>query len=153
MHKLRSTKLPLLAAVLLAAAVATALALSRGGSPAGPPAAAQTHTAEHAVDGAHQAPTTVRTLAVYTADEPAPSTDPRQLSALIVKGKLPRRQVKATVLTDENCEPDATGLSRCRNQLELRNGRKLTVRHPHRMHDVPCMTPGETVRVGPAAKV
>lgn len=152
MHKLR-TKLPfLLATVLLAAAVVTALALGTGGSPAGSPTAAQKYTTQHPGGDAHQAPATVRTLAVYTAGEPAPSTNPRQMRARLVKGKLPSRQVTGTVLTDENCEPDATGLSRCRNELELPNGRKLTVRHPHRMHDVPCMTPGETVRVGHAAK-
>jgi hypothetical protein len=105
---------------------------------------------DHAGDPAHEQPAYVRTLAVYTKREPAPSAHPKRMRALLTAGKLPGGVVDATVLTDENCEPDAKGVSHCSNKLKLPSGGTLTVKHPHRMHDVPCMTPEETVRVGRA---
>jgi hypothetical protein len=54
------------------------------------------------------------------------------------------------VLTDEDCAAGEHGISHCRNTLRLPDGKTLTVRNPHRMSEVPCMTPGETVRVGGA---
>jgi hypothetical protein len=72
------------------------------------------------------------------------------MRALLLAGRLPAGVVTATVLTDEDCAPDAQGVSHCRNKLRLPSGKTIEVRHPHRMHDVPCMTPGESVRVGQA---
>lgn len=73
------------------------------------------------------------------------------MHGLRVAGMTPTRAVVATVLTGEDCAPDAASVSHCHNTLRLPNGTKLTVRHPHRMMDVPCMTPGEHVRVTTAA--
>lgn len=65
-----------------------------------------------------------------------------------LKGRAPRTPMLATVLTDENCEPDRYGISHCLNELKLvANGRRITVRHDHNMHMYPCLTPGERVRV------
>ena len=89
----------------------------------------------------------MRSLTVTTKGEPAPSEHPERMRALLLDGHLPRGGVDATVLTDEDCAPDAQGVSHCRNKLRLPSGKSIEVRHPHRMHDVPCMTPGETVRV------
>ena len=139
---MRAVKLSLLAVVVAALAVA-ALA-GRDSPPAQTrplPARADRH------DAAHQLPTAVRSLAVVTTAEPAPSARPDRMRALLVDGKLPARVVTATVLTDEDCAPDAAGVSHCRNKLRLPGGKTIEVRHPHRMHEVPCMTPGETVRL------
>jgi hypothetical protein len=49
------------------------------------------------------------------------------------------------VLTDEDCEPDAQGISHCRNVVRLPDGSKVVLRHPHAMMEVECMEPGEKV--------
>ncbi len=64
---------------------------------------------------------------------------------------MPARGVPAEVLTDEDCAPDSSGISHCRNALRLEDGRTIVVRHPHDMRQVPCLTPGERVVVRPAA--
>jgi len=64
---------------------------------------------------------------------------------------MPDRGVPAEVLTDEDCAPDPSGISHCRNALRLEDGRTIVVRHPHDMRQVPCLTPGERVVVKPAA--
>ena len=51
----------------------------------------------------------------------------------VVAGSPPVTPVAATVLTDENCEPDRSGVSHCINRLRLASGRTLTVRHDHNM--------------------
>ncbi len=64
-----------------------------------------------------------------------------------LKGAPPGAMTQATVLTDENCEPDGYGISHCLNELRLASGRQITVRHDHNMHMYPCLGPGERVRV------
>jgi hypothetical protein len=153
---MRSLKVPLIvAAAVLATALIVTSTLGPGSpTPAQPAPVAEAAPAgnghDHAGDPAHQKPAFTRTLAVYTDAEPAPSAHPERMRALLTQGKLPGGVVEATVLTDEDCAADAEGVSHCRNQLQLPNGKKLTVRHPHRMHDVPCMTLGETVRLARA---
>ncbi len=88
----------------------------------------------------------LRTVLIYRTSKPEPSTPGPVMRAKLVHGRLPNSDTTATVLTDEDCAPDAAGLSRCLNKLRLSNGRVLTLRHPHRMASVPCMTPGERVR-------
>jgi hypothetical protein len=51
------------------------------------------------------------------------------------------------VLTDEQCQPDAAGVSHCLNTIRLTSGQTIAVRHPHRMSEVPCLAPGERVTV------
>lgn len=62
-------------------------------------------------------------------------------------GAAPRRPAGATVITDENCEPDRYGISHCLNRLRLDGGRRLVVRHDHSMANDPCLAPGERVIV------
>lgn len=88
-----------------------------------------------------------RTVLVSTGHEPAPSLPGRVLHALRMAGGVPSSPTPATVISDSNCSPDARGISHCTNALRLRNGRILTVRHPHRMMEVPCLEPGEGVVV------
>ena len=40
---------------------------------------------------------------------------------------MPTRGAPAEVLTDEDCAPDASGMSRCRNVLRLQDGRTIPV--------------------------
>jgi hypothetical protein len=42
------------------------------------------------------------------------------------------------------------GISNCLNRIRLEDGRAIAVRHPHDMREVPCLAPGEPVRVVPA---
>jgi len=51
------------------------------------------------------------------------------------------------VLTDKQCRADSAGVSRCLNTIRLASGQTITVRHPHRMMDFACLTPGEHVTV------
>jgi hypothetical protein len=62
-------------------------------------------------------------------------------------GRAPPRPRAATVLTDENCEPDRNGIAHCLNRLELDGGARLVVRHDHNMGNDPCLAPGERVVV------
>jgi hypothetical protein len=65
---------------------------------------------------------------------------------LISAGGSFQQQV-GVVLTDKQCQPDGAGISHCLNAIRLASGQTITVRHPHRMSDVPCLTPGEHVSV------
>jgi hypothetical protein len=75
------------------------------------------------------------------------STTPRSLRATVVSGNLPAQPVTATVLTDENCDPDEAGISHCINSLRMPDGSTTQVRHHHPMSTVACLTPGEHVTV------
>lgn len=81
---------------------------------------------------------------------PSPSNSDG-LRAKLVSGTMPTASVEATVLTDEECQPDGHGLSHCLNRLRLPDGSEIQVRHPHDMTLVPCLAPGEHVRLKPAA--
>jgi hypothetical protein len=63
-----------------------------------------------------------------------------------VRGKLHGATI-TTVLTDENCQPDAAGVSHCINRLHAPGGVRIVVRHNHRMHEVRCLVPGERVQL------
>ncbi|MGH3066333.1 MAG: hypothetical protein ACRDOF_08500 [Gaiellaceae bacterium] len=86
-----------------------------------------------------------------SSDMPLPSAHARRLSAMLIEGRLPEAPMMAEVMTDTDCAPDPEMISHCRNELQLSNGEKIVVRHPHDMRDVPCLAPGERVRLVPAA--
>ena len=75
----------------------------------------------------------------------APSQVDGPLQVELVWGDLPQPQAVATVLTDEDCAPDAAGISHCLNRLRLADGSELAVRHNHDMGKVPCLFPGEPI--------
>ena len=91
--------------------------------------------------------TTVRTILVASAGPVGVSAPGRPLRAELMSGSLPSTAVMATVLSDENCAPDAQGISHCTNKLRMDGGAEMTVTHPHRMAEVPCLAPGERVSV------
>ena len=84
---------------------------------------------------------------VYVHDHPTtPSRPGEPLSAELVRGNL-HGAATATVLTDENCQPDAAGVSHCINRLRAPGGVRVVVRHNHRMREVRCLAPGEQVEL------
>ncbi len=95
--------------------------------------------------------TDVRTLVVEPEGTDAISAPGSALVASLLVGSMPGHPMSARVLSDSNCAPDAAGVSHCENVLMLANGDTLTVRHNHRMMDVPCMSPGERMMVTPAS--
>lgn len=81
---------------------------------------------------------------------PMPSAHERRLSAMLDEGTMPDRAMMAEVMTDSDCSPDARMISRCRNEVRLASGRQIVLRHPHDMTTIPCLAPGERVRLIPA---
>lgn len=129
-----------LAAIAILTAVAGALIL-RGRDDA---ASAPTRVPEHPVAVAPSA----RTVLVSQA-MPLPSVHERRLSAMLEEGPMPDRPMMADVMTDTDCAPDAQMISRCRNVMRLADGRRIVLRHPHDMSRIPCLAPGERVRLIP----
>jgi hypothetical protein len=74
------------------------------------------------------------------------------LHAKLVTGTMPTAATQATVLSDEECQPDARGVSHCLNRLRLRDGSEIEIRHPHVMATVACLAPGEQVRLVPTLR-
>lgn len=132
-------RLLLVLALVVSAAVGGSLLYDRGG--AGTPA----YVAEHPV----AVPETLRTVNL-TATMPLPSAGERNLSAMVVEGELPAAPTTGEVLTDTDCVPDEEMISRCRNEVLLPDGSTIVLRHPHDMTHVPCLAPGEQVRLVPA---
>jgi hypothetical protein len=136
-------------AVIAALAVGAALATGVLGNGPGHDDSGQSATGyvrEHPVD----VPSSVRTVSV-SSDMPRPSAHARMLSAMLIEGRFPDAPVMAEVMSDTDCAPDAQMISRCRNEMRLSNGEKIVVRHPHDMRDIPCLAPGERVRLVPSA--
>ena len=127
----------------------TALAL--GGAwilfgPEGTDARKPAYVSEHPID----IPETARTVTV-SATMPMPSAHERRLSAMLEQGRMPEGPMMAEVLTDTDCAPDEHMISHCRNEMRLPDGRTIVLRHPHDMHTVPCLAPGEQVLLVPAS--
>ena len=101
-----------------------------------------------AADSAHTPPATVRTLLVSMHNAPV-SQPGLVLHGRLIGGRMPVAATTGEVMSDEDCAPDSMGISHCRNAVRLADGRTITVRHPHDMGRVPCLTPGEHIRVSP----
>ena len=131
-----------LTAIAIAAVVAGVLALGgREESANNSPISASEHPLA--------VPAAARTVTVSRA-MPMPSAHERRLSAMLEEGTMPARPMMAEVLTDSECTPDARMVSRCRNVVRLANRRQIVLRHPHDMTTIPCLAPGERVRLIPA---
>lgn len=89
----------------------------------------------------------LRTVVVSTVRPEAASAPDGPVQASLLSGEPAAQPTVATVLTDENCEPDAQGYSHCRNELEMPDGSTIAVRHTHLMAEVQCLAPGERVNV------
>lgn len=65
-------------------------------------------------------------------------------------GTIPDDVAQLTVLTDENCQPDAEGVSHCLNRVRFTTANgdgEASLRHHHRMAEEPCLTPGQIVEL------
>jgi hypothetical protein len=133
---------PLAALAVLAAAAGVVVLRGHGDSRVALPASVSEHDAA--------IPAAARTVLVSRA-MPMPSAHARRLSALLEDGPMPDRPMMAEVLTDTDCAPDAQMISRCQNVVRLDGGARLVLRHPHDMSRVPCLAPGERVRLVPNA--
>jgi len=91
--------------------------------------------------------TNVRSVLVVNGPSAEVSQPGKPLRTVLKNGKMPSARTMATVLSDENCAPDARGISHCSNRLRMDDGSEVTVTHPHRMSEVPCLSPGERVSV------
>ena len=138
---MRPRFLALLAATAIVVATAGVFMLARGEDAADSSATA---VSEHPV----AVPATARTVSVSRM-MPMPSAHERRLSAMLERGTMPDRPMMAEVVTDTDCAPDAQMISRCRNVMRLADGRQIVLRHPHDMTRIPCLAPGEHVRVMP----
>jgi hypothetical protein len=87
---------------------------------------------------------TVRTIAFGKPN--ILDTDKDHALVSSIKGSLPASITQVTVRSDENCAPDSQGISHCLNRLSYTGG-EITVRHTHKMADVPCLQPGEVLQV------
>ena len=94
-------------------------------------------------------PAASRTIQV-SRSMPMPSAQPRHLSAMLEQGSMPAHVMTGTVLSDTECAPDASSISHCRNEVRLPDGSTIVLRHPHDMAHIPCLAPGEHVRLLPA---
>jgi len=66
----------------------------------------------------------------------------------LIQGEI-EEVTKGEVLTDENCERDEEGLSRCNQKVLLENGDEVEFIMPHNMMKHRCLAPGETVELVP----
>lgn len=81
-------------------------------------------------------------------DRPEKGAGAKVTTVRLVKGTVARR-MRAVVLTDMRCNPDAQGVSHCLNDMRLANGAVVRVVHDHRMATMPCLAPGEQVTITP----
>ena len=68
----------------------------------------------------------------------------------LIQGEI-EEKVEGTVLTDENCEQDEEGISRCNQKVMLRDNEEIEFIMPHNMAKHRCLAPGETVELIPYA--
>src|SRR5699024_4080859 len=70
----------------------------------------------------------------------------------LIQGEI-EEEIKGEVLTDENCEKDEEGLSRCNQKVLLENGDEIEFIMPHNMMKHRCLSPGETIEIDPYTEV
>lgn len=131
---------------LIGAFAATILVVALAGCGGGEPSTSSSSSpsspsSENATSGTEG----MKTVRVFDREPGTPSPSATNLHAGLEKGKLPNEPVVGTVVTDEDCAPDEQGISHCRNVVRLAGGGTIVLRHPHEMHQVPCLAPGEKV--------
>lgn len=57
--------------------------------------------------------------------------------------------VKVKVLTDDNCDPDAEGLSHCNVTVGLPDGKQIEFNMTHNMMNFPCLNLDSTIELSP----
>jgi len=133
-----------LISIALAGALVVALVAIASWQPPDPPASTS-HFVE--LSPGNQTDSTRRTVVIAPgADLPNLSGADKLLMTSLVDGQLPSQAMQAVVRTDSNCQPDQHGVSHCLNELAV-GAATVVVRHHHKMSEVPCLTPGETVTI------
>jgi len=82
--------------------------------------------------------------------EPLVSRGQSPVLVQLESGEIPDGVTRLTVLTDENCQPDADGVSHCRNRVAFETATgpgEAALRHHHRMSEEPCLAPGQTIEL------
>jgi predicted outer membrane lipoprotein len=93
----------------------------------------------------------VRRVAI--TDEARVSRNQDPVYVQLVDGAIPAGVTHLTVLTDENCTPDADGVSHCINRVQFETGqgiKQAVLQHQHRMSEESCLAPGEVVELAAA---
>jgi hypothetical protein len=81
-------------------------------------------------------------------DRPEKGVGAKVTTVHLVRGRL-AHPMRAMVMTDTRCNPDAQGVSHCLNRMRLADGTVITVQHDHMMMNMPCLSPGEHVLLTP----
>jgi hypothetical protein len=87
---------------------------------------------------------------VRITDGPEISRNQDPVYVQLEEGTIPSDVTLLTVLTDENCLPDADGVSHCLNRIEFETAdgvQQAALRHHHNMAEEPCLTPGQTLEL------
>jgi hypothetical protein len=90
----------------------------------------------------------VRRVAI--TDEARVSRNQDPVYVQLIDGAIPAGVTRLTVLTDENCAPDADGVSHCINRVQFDTGQgtaQAVLQHHHRMSEESCLAPGEVVEL------
>jgi hypothetical protein len=96
----------------------------------------------------HFQSTALRTVAFTANAQVSRGQDPMLVQ--LVDGTIPGDVRVLHVVTDENCTPDASGVSHCLNRVRFVTSRgtgEATLQHHHRMDEESCLAPGETVKL------
>jgi hypothetical protein len=114
-------------------------ALARSGDPAdpAPTATAVPHFGTNAIE-------------VRITDEAVVSRGQSPVLVQLETGTIPSDVTQLSVLTDENCQPDAEGVSHCLNRVMYSTSAgsgEAVLRHHHRMSEEPCLAPGQTLQL------
>ena len=88
----------------------------------------------------------LRTIVVVSKAGEIPALRAGDIAVTLEQGTAPLGITRATVLTDENCAPDAEGVSHCLNRMQA-GGQHFTIRHNHKMMEEPCFSPTEELNV------
>jgi hypothetical protein len=88
----------------------------------------------------------LRTIVVVSKAGEIPALRAGDIAVTLEQGTAPLGIKRATVLTDENCAPDAEGVSHCLNRMQA-GGQHFTIRHNHKMMEEPCFSPTEELNV------
>lgn len=87
---------------------------------------------------------------VRITEDPVVSRGQDPVLVQLESGTIPEGVTAINVLTDENCQPDADGVSHCLNRVQFMtaDGKgEAILRHHHKMAEEPCLTPGQNVEL------
>lgn len=90
------------------------------------------------------------TVKVRITEEAQVSRGQQPYLVQLESGVIPPEVTHLRVLTDENCQPDADGVSHCLNRVAFTTADgegEAVFRHRHKMSEEPCLTPEQTVEL------